>query len=141
LADARQALRGEELHGIEALSWLNHGPYRMKGVEEPLEICEVGEAGEARLRQPPDSKKAHRFISADSEPVPGWRPAIDQAVPGTGCVLEKKLGEGVSARSGWDVIRGSRPSGCSNSVFGPTGYVLRKHSPSKIKPTPAGSGI
>jgi class 3 adenylate cyclase len=25
---ARQALKGEELHGIEALSWLNHGPYR-----------------------------------------------------------------------------------------------------------------
>jgi WD40 repeat protein/class 3 adenylate cyclase/tRNA A-37 threonylcarbamoyl transferase component Bud32 len=91
---ARQALRGEELHGIEALSWLNHGPYRLKGVEEPLEICEVGEEGKARLRQPPDSEKAHRFISADREPVLGWRPAIDQTVPGTGWVLEKKLGEG-----------------------------------------------
>ena len=91
---ARQALKGEELHGIGTLSWLNHGPYRMKGVEEPLEICEVGEEGKGRLRQPPDSEKAHRFISADSEPVLGWRPAIDQAVPGTGWVLEKKLGEG-----------------------------------------------
>jgi hypothetical protein len=70
---ARQALKGEELHGIVALSWLNHGPYRMKGVEETLEICEVGEEGKARLRQPPDSEKAHRFISADSEPVLGWR--------------------------------------------------------------------
>ena len=49
---ARQALKGEELHGIGVLSWLNHGPYRMKGVEEPLEICEVGEEGKARLRQP-----------------------------------------------------------------------------------------
>jgi serine/threonine protein kinase len=91
---ARQALKGEELRGIEALSWLNHGPYRMKGVEEPLEICEVGEEGKARLRQPPDSEKAHRFMSADREPVLGWRPAIDQVVPGTGWVLEKRLGEG-----------------------------------------------
>jgi class 3 adenylate cyclase/tRNA A-37 threonylcarbamoyl transferase component Bud32 len=91
---ARQALKGEELHGIEALSWLNHGPYRMKGVEEPLDICEVGEEGKARLRQPPDSEKAHRFMSAESEPVLGWRPAIDQVVPGTGWVLERKLGEG-----------------------------------------------
>src|SRR3984893_12594179 len=66
----------------------------MKGVEEPLEICEVGEAGKARLRQPPDSEKAHRFIFADREPVLGWRPAIDQPVPGTGWVLERKLGEG-----------------------------------------------
>ena len=63
---------------------LNHGPYSMKGVEEPLEICEVGEEGKARLRQPPDSEKAHRFTSADSESVLGRRPAIDQAVPGTG---------------------------------------------------------
>jgi serine/threonine protein kinase len=91
---ARQALKGEELHGIEALSWLNHGPYRLKGVEEPLEICEVGEEDKARLRQPPDSEKAHRFNSADREPVLGWRPAIDQVVPGTGWVLEEKLGEG-----------------------------------------------
>ena len=35
-------LKGEELQGIGALSWLNHGPDRMKGVKEPLEICEVG---------------------------------------------------------------------------------------------------
>jgi hypothetical protein len=90
---ARQALNGEKLHGVKALSWLNHGPCRMKGVEEPLEICEVGEEGKARLRQPLDSVKAHRFISADSEPVLGWRPAIDQAVPGSGWVLERKLGE------------------------------------------------
>ena len=66
----------------------------MKGVEEPLEICEVGEQDKARLKQPADSEKAHRFISADEEPVLGWRPAIDQAVPGTSWVLERKLGEG-----------------------------------------------
>jgi tetratricopeptide (TPR) repeat protein/class 3 adenylate cyclase/tRNA A-37 threonylcarbamoyl transferase component Bud32 len=91
---ARQALRGEELKDIGALSWLNHGPYMMKGVEEPLEICEVGELGKAKLIQPADTQKAHRFISSDSEPVLGWRPAVDQAVPGTSWVLEKKLGEG-----------------------------------------------
>jgi serine/threonine-protein kinase len=91
---ARQALRGEELKEIGTLSWLNHGPYLMKGVEEPLEICEVGELSRAKLMQPADSEKARRFISADSEPVLGWRPAIDQAVPGTSWILEKKLGEG-----------------------------------------------
>jgi class 3 adenylate cyclase/tetratricopeptide (TPR) repeat protein len=91
---ARQALRGEELEQLESLSWLSHGPYLMKGMEEPLEICEVGEAGKAKLEQPPDSKKARRFFSADIEPVLGWRPAVDQAVPGTGWVLEKKIGQG-----------------------------------------------
>jgi WD40 repeat protein/class 3 adenylate cyclase/tRNA A-37 threonylcarbamoyl transferase component Bud32 len=91
---ARQALRGEELKDIGALSWLNHGPYVMKGVEEPSEICEVGELGRARLIQPANTEKAYRFISPDSEPVLGWRPAVDQPVPGTGWVLERKLGEG-----------------------------------------------
>jgi serine/threonine protein kinase len=66
----------------------------MKGVEEPLEVCEVGEAGKAKLEQPQDSKKARRFFSADLEPVLGWRPAVGQAVPGTGWMLEKKIGEG-----------------------------------------------
>jgi class 3 adenylate cyclase/tetratricopeptide (TPR) repeat protein/tRNA A-37 threonylcarbamoyl transferase component Bud32 len=91
---ARQALRGEELQELETLSWLSHGSYLMHGIEEPLEICEVGEAGKAKLEQPLDSKKAHRFLSADVEPVLGWRPAVDQAVPGTGWVLEDKKGEG-----------------------------------------------
>jgi serine/threonine protein kinase/class 3 adenylate cyclase len=90
---ARQALRGEELQEIRALSWLNHGPYLMKGLEEPLEICEVGELGQAKLMQPPASEKARRFVPANNEPVLGWRPAIAQSVPGTSWVLEKKLGE------------------------------------------------
>jgi tetratricopeptide (TPR) repeat protein/tRNA A-37 threonylcarbamoyl transferase component Bud32 len=76
------------------LSWLNHGPYRMKGVEEPMEICEVGEVGMSVLVRPPDSEKAHRHISADSEPVLGWRPAIGQKVPNTQWVLERELGAG-----------------------------------------------
>ena len=91
---ARQVLTGEDLENVSPLSWLNHGLYIMKGVDEPLEVCEVGEIGKAKLALPPDTEKAHRFISADSEPVLGWRPAVDQPVPGTGWVLEKKLGEG-----------------------------------------------
>jgi hypothetical protein len=59
---ARQALRGEEPEQLGPLSWLSHGPFLMKGIEEPLEICEVGEAGKAKLERPPDSKKARRFF-------------------------------------------------------------------------------
>jgi serine/threonine protein kinase/class 3 adenylate cyclase len=92
--NARQVLRGQDLEGLGPLSWLNHGPYLAKGVDEPLEICEVGELGQAVLAPPPDSEKAKRHISADGEPVLGWRPAVGQKVPGTSWVLEKKLGEG-----------------------------------------------
>jgi serine/threonine protein kinase/class 3 adenylate cyclase len=92
--NARQALRGEDLEGFKDLQWLNHGPYLLKGIEEPIEICEVGEVGIAVLSAPPDGDKAHRKVSADAEPVLGWRPAVSQAVPNTQWVLERKLGEG-----------------------------------------------
>ena len=91
---ARQALKGEDLTGLEPLLWLNHGPFVMKGIDEPLEVCEVGEEGKAALTVPRDSDKAHRFTYSGNEPVLGWRPAIGQTVPGTSWVLEEKLGEG-----------------------------------------------
>jgi class 3 adenylate cyclase len=92
--EARRCLSFDERTGVDALSWLNHGPYLLKGVEEPMEICEVGEPGKAKLGPPSDTEKAHRFISPDCEPVLGWRPAIGQQVPGTSWILAKKLGEG-----------------------------------------------
>ncbi|MSU34786.1 MAG: hypothetical protein EXS36_06675 [Pedosphaera sp.] len=87
-------LKGEELAGLKELQWLNHGSYVLKGVEEPLEICEVGEAGMAVLKAPADATKAQRQVAAGEEPVLGWRPAIGQVVPNTKWVLEEKLGEG-----------------------------------------------
>ena len=92
--NARQVLRGQDLAGVGPLGWMNHGPYLLKGVEEPLEICEVGEASVGPLTPPPTSEKAHRHASADEEPVLGWRPALEQIVPGTKWTLERKLGEG-----------------------------------------------
>ena len=91
--NARAALRGEDVPGVGELRWANHGPYLLKGVEEPVEICEV-RAAEGVLTPPATTEKAQRHVSPDAEPVLGWRPAIDQVVPNTQWVLEKKLGEG-----------------------------------------------
>lgn len=92
--NARQVLKGEEIEGVGTLSWLNHGAYVLKGVDEPLEICEVGEEGFAALKPPADSQKVHRYVSLEGEPLWGWRPASGQAVPQTQWLLEEKLGEG-----------------------------------------------
>lgn len=92
--NARQILKGQEIEEIGELSWLNHGPYSLKGVEEPLEICEVGELGQAILKAPADGDKAHRYLSPEAEPVLGWRPALGQVIPGTQWLFESKLGEG-----------------------------------------------
>ncbi len=92
--NARQVLKGEELEGIGPLRWLSHGWYAISGIEEPLEMCEVGELGKACLAPPLESEKAKRHGGLGGEPVLGWRPAIGQPVPNTEWSLVSKLGEG-----------------------------------------------
>ncbi|MEN9797495.1 MAG: hypothetical protein RL653_1191 [Pseudomonadota bacterium] len=60
--NARQVMRGMQIEGLANIQWVNHGHYEMKGVEDPLEICEVGEKGRAYLRAPFDSDKARRIV-------------------------------------------------------------------------------
>lgn len=91
---ARQVLKGEDLPGIGPLSWLSHGSYQLKGIDEPVEVCEVGEIGQSPLMEPKPSDKARRIESAEAESVLGWRPALGQEVPNTKWLLEQKLGEG-----------------------------------------------
>lgn len=92
--NARQVLKGEDLPGVGPLSWLSHGTYLVKGTDEPVEVCEVGEVGANPLAGPKTSEKARRCESAETEPVLGWRPAVGQELPNTQWRLERKLGEG-----------------------------------------------
>lgn len=92
--NARTILTGESLSGIERLSWVNHGPYMLKGLSDPVDICEVGERDQAKLRPPTDTDSGKRATVAGAEPVLGWRPALEQVVPGTEWQLERLLGEG-----------------------------------------------
>jgi serine/threonine protein kinase/class 3 adenylate cyclase len=92
--NARQILRGHELADIGDLSWLNHGTYALAGVEDSVEICEVGEVDGARLMPPADGAKVRRTVAPNAEPVLGWRPAAGQTIPGTAWLLERPLGEG-----------------------------------------------
>ncbi len=77
----------------DRLVWVAHGLYRFKGVEDALEVFEVGEPGVAPLRPPPGSDKARPVGGEDT--VWGWRPAVGQSLPGRPhWRLEQKLGEG-----------------------------------------------
>lgn len=58
--NAKQMLEGQEIPGLEEVVWKRYGAYEMKGVAEPIEICEVGEKGYAVLKAPADSEKAKR---------------------------------------------------------------------------------
>ncbi|GEM_PF-3352341 len=75
--------------------WLAHGPYLVKGLDEPVEIYEVGVEGLSVLQPPPDSAKAKRGIAPGDDETLGWRPAVGLTIPGReGWKLERKLGEG-----------------------------------------------
>ena len=65
---ARMAL-GFTLPGPSALRIESHGHWRMKGIEEPAEIFEVG-GDDAPFTPPPDAEKAYRVVQRDDEWLP-----------------------------------------------------------------------
>lgn len=78
-----------------AIEWHAHGPYLFKGVDDPVEVCEVGIPGFSPLTPPPGSAKAQRAIAPGDDETLGWRPAVGLTVPERkGWVLEKKVGVG-----------------------------------------------
>ncbi|MEO6034934.1 MAG: protein kinase, partial [Verrucomicrobiota bacterium] len=86
---ARPMLRGAESGDVQ---WLNHGFYQLKGIDEPLEVCEVRFTGSAT--SPPTTNDKARRLAKEGDVVLGWRPALQQLVPGTRWKLIEKLGEG-----------------------------------------------
>ena len=80
---------------LPPLRWLAHGPYLMKGRDEPVEVFEVGAEGLAPLVAPPDGEKVKRAIRPGEEETLGWRPAIGLEIPGRpGWHLTDLLGAG-----------------------------------------------
>ncbi len=91
---ARVAARGNTAVP-EGTDWVAHGPYVLKGFDEPVDVFEAGVRGAAPLTPPPDSEKARRAVAAGDEITLGWRPAPGielEARPNW--ILKEKLGEG-----------------------------------------------
>lgn len=90
---ARQGWQREE---TEAFSfqphWVCHGRFLVKGVDEPVEICEVSASGE--FRPPGNKEKAERCAEGGREPVAGWRPGAGQKIPGSDWQMIAPLGIG-----------------------------------------------
>ncbi len=63
------------------LRWLAHGAYLFQGIDDPLEVFEVGIEGLSPLAPPPDSEKAKRGIAPGEEDTLGWRPAAGLTIP------------------------------------------------------------
>jgi len=93
--DARAILEKNDFKGLSEISWLNHGPYRFKGVLESSEVCEVGEKSFAPLQPPPATTKS--WPVGYSEEILGWRPSSGELVPETNWILVERLGKAKSA--------------------------------------------
>ncbi|PTL76424.1 tetratricopeptide repeat protein [Vitiosangium sp. GDMCC 1.1324] len=109
---ARRAFVGTLGEGPE-LAWRAHGFYLLAGVEEPVEVCEVGLPGKSPLVPPMDTAKARRVtLSSQSMPsipaVPGpKRGQRLRAVLLALCALVLAAGAGYWAR--WELPTSSTP--------------------------------
>ncbi|HYN23049.1 MAG TPA: tetratricopeptide repeat protein [Thermoanaerobaculia bacterium] len=91
---ARRASVGETMAARQP-RWLAHGPYLLQGIDEPVEVFEVGLAGSAPLAAPQDSPKARRAVPLGDEVTLGWRPAVALEIPWRHhWRLDRKLGDG-----------------------------------------------
>ena len=88
LFDAIMSIRGER--GTEVILTIIR-----EGVDEPIDVYEVGIPGPSALARPTDSETVRRAATGLDETTLGWRPAVGLAVPGKSqWRLERKLGEG-----------------------------------------------
>jgi class 3 adenylate cyclase len=73
--NARQILKGQSLPGVNDPVWVTHGYWLLKGFDEPVAICEMGEAGWAPLREPVNCEAGQRVNLQGESWVPSNAPA------------------------------------------------------------------
>ena len=66
------ARRGAVGADADHIHWKSHGLYSLKGVEEPVQVYEVGREGVAPFEAPPDSAKVHRVAEQTPKNHNSW---------------------------------------------------------------------
>jgi len=89
--NARTRIRSQELNGVGDIRWERHGYHRLKGLDNPIEICEVGEIEHGPFTAPAGATHVDRV---ESDNIEGWRPGLGVGVPATNWLLENRLGVG-----------------------------------------------
>jgi len=90
---ARTTIKKPEAKALDPLMWVNHGPYLVSGLTEPLEICEVGQTKEKTLPAPASTPILEQQSAPMDLGIWGWRPAVGVLVPNTKFIMEEKIAE------------------------------------------------
>ncbi len=59
--NARSSLKGRSIEGVDDLQWREHGNFELKGSENLVEVCEVGDAAHAPLKPPEANDKCRPY--------------------------------------------------------------------------------
>ncbi len=97
--NARASLKGVSIPEVGKVEWVSHGLYALKGVGEPMEICEVAEFGRTGLMAPEDSEKARRV-------APGAAEAGGAGMSGAGTAVGGAVRPGVTRAWRWAGVAG-----------------------------------
>jgi tetratricopeptide (TPR) repeat protein/class 3 adenylate cyclase len=125
---ARRAVVGTSGVG-PGLSWRAHGFYLLAGVEEPVEVCEVGVVGKAPLMAPLDTAKARRItLSSPSLPAIPTVPAAPRRERRMRGVLLALCGLLLAALGGYAARTGPAPE------WSPAGPAPTRTQPRQVKP-------
>ncbi|MEM7355780.1 MAG: sigma 54-interacting transcriptional regulator [Acidobacteriota bacterium] len=134
---ARQVAQGDHPLAAPIVRWMSHGRYRVKGVQEPIEVMEVGVEGAAPLSAPADTLKARQVAASADAPDTENDPATRAGeATGEGLSSEREPVETAEVKSG------SRASYRSPNAVEEEELLLalRAHQ-FRLQPTAAALGI
>jgi class 3 adenylate cyclase len=59
--NARSSLKGRSIDGVADVQWREHGNFELKGSENLVDVCEVGDAAHAPLEPPESNEKCRPY--------------------------------------------------------------------------------
>lgn len=114
-----------------SIEWLAHGRYSFKGVNEPLEVFEVGVQSFSPLSPPSDSEKAKRVLTpGDEEKIPEVAKEKNTTVATDLSDVGDNLRDAISwSEVDWNTEKDSQPNGTDDGkeILAQLGDNLREY--------------
>jgi putative peptide modification system cyclase len=112
--------------GTDAVRWLPHGRYHLKGLPDPIDVFEVGEPSIAPMRSPSPSPKAWPAKPLWRHPVAALLAAASLIVAGVGLYVSTRSEPALAfSERDWVIIGDFVNVNADKSFDGPLGTAFR----------------